>query len=103
MFFFGLFYYSSITVDLCIETIIYMFYMCWCVCVPGIAVSCVEHPKGEYVCTLSLFVFVCSRCRIRCADFISIMLIDTLCRGFLIGDLVAVIGNVDVVFGSVDR
>jgi len=89
--------------DLLIETIIYVFYMCWVVVIPGIVCCCVEHPKGEYSCVLCLFVFVCSRCRVRCADFIHILLVDVLCRGFLLSDLVAVIGNLDVVFGSVDR
>lgn len=65
--------------------------------------ACVEHPKGDYC------VFVCflyghiSRLRIKCSDFIHICLLDILLRGFLLHDLVAVIGNIDVVFGSVDR
>jgi len=101
--FFGLFYYVSLNCDFCIESVIYMFYMCWCICVPGVALSCVEHPKGEYCCVLSLFIFVCSRCRIRCADYLHVLVLDCLCRGFLLSDLVCVIGNVDVVFGSVDR
>jgi len=101
--FFGLFVYCMLGLDLVIETIIYLFYMCWCCCLPGIALSCVEHPKGEYFCVLSLFIFVCSRCRIRCADYISILGVDLLVRGFLLSDLCALIGNVDVVFGSVDR
>lgn len=41
--------------------------------------------------------------RIRCADFLHIFLIDFYTRGYLLHDLVAFIGNVDVVFGSVDR
>lgn len=102
--FFGLVsFFFNFNVDLCIETIIFLFYMCWCICVPGIAICCVEHPKGEYSCVVSLFVFVCSRCRIRCADYIHILLVDVLCRGFLLSDVCALLGNIDVVFGSVDR
>jgi len=41
--------------------------------------------------------------RLRCADYLHILLLDVLCRGFLLADLVAIIGNIDVVFGSVDR
>jgi len=49
------------------------------------------------------FNFVISRFRLRCADYLHILLLDVLCRGFLLADLVAIIGNIDVVFGSVDR
>jgi len=60
-------------------------------------------PKVEYISFILLFDFVCSRCRLRCADFIHILLVDVLCRGFLLADLCAIIGNIDCVFGSVDR
>jgi len=50
-----------------------------------------------------LVYFGCSRCRIRCADYLHVLLLDVLCRGFLLADLVACIGNIDCVFGSVDR
>jgi NADH:ubiquinone oxidoreductase subunit D len=64
--------FNSFNVDFTIETIIYIFYMCWCICIPGISSCSVEHPKGEYCCTLSLFTFTCSRCRIRCSDYLQI-------------------------------
>jgi len=86
-----------------IETIIYMFYMVWLISIPGIALASIEAPKGEYCVCISLFYFVITRARIRCADFLHILCIDFMCRGFLIADLVTLIGNLDVVFGSVDR
>jgi len=63
----------------------------------------IEAPKGEYACCLMLFMMYCARCRIRCADFLHVLLLDILCKGYLLADLVAVIGNIDCVFGSVDR
>lgn len=63
----------------------------------------IEHPKGEYFLFVLFFVGHFWRCRLRCADFLHILLVDLLTRGFLLHDLVALIGNIDVVFGSVDR
>jgi len=70
---------------------------------PGITCAFVEHPKGEYVLVFSFFGGCLSRLRIRCSDFLHIVILDFVMRGFLLHDLVAVIGNLDVVFGSVDR
>jgi NADH:ubiquinone oxidoreductase subunit D len=89
--------------DICIDVLIYVLYMCWCLFLCGCCFSVIEHPKGEFSCCLCLFYFGLSRCRIRCADFLSVLFLDCLCRGYLLCDLVAVIGNLDVVFGSVDR
>jgi len=90
-------------VDCSIELIIFLFFMVWCICLFGISFSCIESPKGEYLLFLFVCLFVVSRCRLRCADFIHILLLDVLCRGFLLADLCAIIGNIDCVFGSVDR
>ncbi len=95
--------FELFTSDLSIELIIYMFYMVWCICTIGIALVSIEAPKGEYSCCIMLFMMYCSRCRIRCADFIHVLLLDVLCKGYLLSDLVAIIGNIDCVFGSVDR
>lgn len=97
--FFDFVMFSALT----IETIIMLFWSCWCLFVPGMSFCSVEHPKGEYFCFVVLFMMLCSRLRLRCADFLHLFYIDLLCRGFLLHDLVAFIGNVDVVFGSVDR
>lgn len=62
-----------------------------------------EHPKGEYALYLLFFYCNCARVRIRCSDFLHLLLLDIFVRGFLLHDLVAILGNMDVVFGSVDR
>lgn len=95
--------FELFTCDLTIETIIYMFYMVWCINTIGISMVSIEAPKGEYACCLGVFLTFCTRCRIRCADFIHVLLLDVLSKGYLLADLVAVIGNIDCVFGSVDR
>jgi len=64
---------------------------------------CVEHPKGDYTIFILSNYGCVFRLRIRCADFFIICLLDFILRGFLLHDLVAVLGNLDVVFGSVDR
>jgi len=107
--FFGLFFgflvclFDLFVVDCVIETYIYMFYCIWCLFCPGICFSFIEHPKGDFCLVLCLCYFVCCRCRIRCADFLHVLCLDVLCRGFLFSDLVACLGSLDVVFGSVDR
>jgi len=35
--------------------------------------------------------------------FLHVLILDILCRGFLFSDLIACLGSLDVVFGSVDR
>jgi len=95
--------FELFTSDVSIEMIIYMFYMVWSITTIGISLVSIESPKGEYACCLLIFISYCSRCRLRCADFIHVLLLDVLCKGYLLADLVAVIGNVDCVFGSVDR
>lgn len=89
--------------DVMIETIITMFYSIWCFLIPGITYASVEHPKGEYSILIVFSLGYCTRLRLRCADFIHLLLIDWFLRGFMLHDLVAFLGNIDVVFGSVDR
>jgi len=89
--------------DVMIETIISLFYSVWCFLIPGLTFACVEHPKGEYSIMLLFCLGFCTRLRLRCADFLHLLLIDWFLRGFLLHDLCAFLGNIDVVFGSVDR
>lgn len=89
--------------ELVIESIIMLFYSIWCIVLPGISLASIEHPKGEYSVVVAFVYGLCIRVRIRCADFIHLCLLDFLLRGFLLHDLVALLGNIDVVFGSVDR
>jgi NADH-quinone oxidoreductase subunit D len=63
-----------------------------------------ETPKGEFG------VFVVGnnqnriyRCKIRAPGFFHLQSLSTIARGLLLGDLVAVIGTLDIVFGEVDR
>jgi len=102
-YFYFLVFFVNFIMDLSIENIIYLFFLCWCVCICGFSFCCIEHPKGEYVCCFLLFFLVIARFRLRCADYLHILLLDCLCRGFLLADLCAVIRNIDCVFGSVDR
>jgi NADH-quinone oxidoreductase subunit D len=39
----------------------------------------------------------------RNADFANLQALETMCKGRLIADVVAVIGSIDVVLGAIDR
>jgi len=64
----------------------------------------VEHPKGEFG------VYIVSdgsnkpyRMKVRAPGFAHIEALDYMVRGHMIGDVVAIIGTQDIVFGEVDR
>ncbi|MCK6605811.1 MAG: NADH-quinone oxidoreductase subunit D [Ignavibacteriaceae bacterium] len=64
----------------------------------------VENPRGE------LGYFIISkgannpfRVKVRPPSFIHLMLLDELCRGNLVADIVAILGSIDIVLGEVDR
>jgi len=80
-----------------------MFYSLWLIFIPGISVICVEHPKGEYLVVLCLLFGYCFRLRLRCSDFLHLLVCDFSLRGFLLHDVVCCLGLIDIVFGSVDR
>src|SRR5258708_37050313 len=70
----------------------------------GETYTAVEAPKGEFA------VYLVSdgpnkpyRCKIRCPDFAFLQATDFMGRGHLLADLVAIIGSMDIVFGSIDR
>jgi NADH-quinone oxidoreductase subunit D len=70
----------------------------------GETYTAVEAPKGEFG------VYLVSdgsnrpyRCKIRSPDFAFLQATDFLSRGHMLADVVAIIGSMDIVFGSIDR
>jgi len=70
----------------------------------GEVYACVEAPKGEFG------VFLVSdgsnkpyRCKIRAPGFSHLSAMDFLCKGYMLADVSAIIGTLDIVFGEVDR
>ena len=70
----------------------------------GEAYAAVEHPKGEngyYV--VSDGSAVPYRFRVRSPDFVNLSVLPHIARGAMLADVVALIGTIDIVLGSVDR
>jgi NADH-quinone oxidoreductase subunit D len=70
----------------------------------GETYTAVEAPKGEFA------VYLVSdgsnkpyRCKIRAPDYAFLQATDFLGRGHMLADVVAIIGSMDIVFGSIDR
>ena len=70
----------------------------------GEATSSVEAPHGM------MNYYVVSdgtakpyRVHMRNADFATLQALETMCKGRLIADVVAVIGSIDIVLGAIDR
>jgi NADH-quinone oxidoreductase subunit D len=70
----------------------------------GETYTAVEAPKGEFG------VYLVSdgsnrpyRCKIRCPDFAFLQGTDFMSKGHMLADAVAIIGSMDIVFGSIDR
>lgn len=64
----------------------------------------VENPRGE------LGYFLISdgstspfRVKVRAPSFVNLQIMDELCRGHMVADVVAILGSVDIVLGEVDR
>ena len=70
----------------------------------GEAYFAVEHPKGE-----NGYYFVSDgtplpyRFRIRSPDFVNLSVLPHMAQGAMLADVVALIGTIDIVLGSVDR
>ena len=70
----------------------------------GETYTAVEASKGEFA------VYLVSdgtnkpyRCKIRSPDFPFLQALDFMARGHMLADVVAIIGSMDIVFGSIDR
>lgn len=64
----------------------------------------VENPRGE------LGYFIISdgsvnpfRVKVRAPSFVNLEVLNTLCQGHLVADVVAILGSIDIVLGEVDR
>jgi NADH:ubiquinone oxidoreductase subunit D len=64
----------------------------------------IEHSKGElghYI--VSDGTNVPYRLRIRTPDFVNLQVLPHMAQGSMLADVVALIGTIDIVLGSVDR
>ena len=70
----------------------------------GETYTAVEAPKGEFgVYLVSDGSNKPYRCKIRAPDFAFLQGVDFMSRGHMLADVVAIIGSMDIVFGSIDR
>lgn len=74
-------------------------------CLPeGEVYAAVEHPKGEFgVYLVSDGANKPYRLKIRAAGFPHLAALETLVKGHMIADVVAVLSSLDIVFGEIDR
>ena len=68
---------------------------------PTISVEAAKGQLGYYV--VSDGADKPWRLHVRSASFLNLQGIETMCKGGLIADVVAVIGSLDIVLGEVDR
>jgi NADH-quinone oxidoreductase subunit D len=64
----------------------------------------VENPRGE------LGYFIISdgstspyRVKVRAPSFVSMQVLNELCKGYMVADVVAILGSIDIVLGEIDR
>jgi len=70
----------------------------------GQAYAAVEAPKGEFgVHIVSDGSNKPYRCRIRAPGFAHLQATDFISKGYMLADAVSIVGNLDVVFGEIDR
>lgn len=64
----------------------------------------IEAPKGEFgVFLVSDGSEIPFRCKIRAPGFTHLQAMNYLAKGYLIADVVTIIGTLDIVFGEIDR
>jgi NADH-quinone oxidoreductase subunit D len=70
----------------------------------GEVYACVEAPKGEFgVYLVSDGANKPYRCKIRAPGFPHLQAMDWMSYGHLLGDVSAILGSLDIVFGEIDR
>jgi NADH-quinone oxidoreductase subunit D len=70
----------------------------------GETYTAVEAPKGEFgVYLVSDGTNSPYRCKIRAPGFPHLQALDSMARGHMLADAVAIIGTLDIVFGEIDR
>jgi NADH-quinone oxidoreductase subunit D len=70
----------------------------------GEVYAAVEAPKGEFgVYLVADGTNKPYRCKIRAPGFAHLQAMDFLCRGYMLADVSAILGSLDIVFGEVDR
>jgi NADH-quinone oxidoreductase subunit D len=74
-------------------------------CLPeGEAYAAIEHPKGEFgAYIISDGANKPYRLKIRAAGFPHLAALETLVKGYMISDVVAILSSLDIVFGEIDR
>jgi NADH-quinone oxidoreductase subunit D len=71
---------------------------------PGEVYAAVEAPKGEFgVYLVSDGSNKPYKCKIRAPGFAHLQAMDFLCHGYMLADVAAILGSIDIVFGEVDR
>ena len=70
----------------------------------GEVYAAVEAPKGEFgVYLVSDGTNKPYKCKIRAPGFAHLQAMDFLSRGYMLADIAAILGSLDIVFGEVDR
>jgi NADH-quinone oxidoreductase subunit D len=70
----------------------------------GEVYAAVEAPKGEFgVYLVSDGTNKPYKCKIRAPGFAHLQAMDFLSRGYMLSDVAAILGSLDIVFGEVDR
>ncbi len=70
----------------------------------GEVYAAVEAPKGEFgVYLISDGSNKPYRCRIRAPGFAHLQATDFMSKGYMLADAVSIVGNMDIVFGEIDR
>jgi NADH-quinone oxidoreductase subunit D len=66
--------------------------------------AAVEAPKGEFgVYLVADGSNKPYRCKIRAPGFAHLQAMDFMCKGYMLADVSAILGSLDIVFGEVDR